>query len=104
MALAISYEATPIPFVNSDFYEGLGEHREAFDETLSEAMDWLHDAVEEEDASIRKSLEESGEVQFVQPDVEAFREQARPVLDAYAAENCKPGLLDQIEAVQATAQ
>lgn len=93
-----------IPFVNSDFYEGLGEHRRAFDETLNEAMDWLHDAVEEEDASIRKSIEESGEAKFIEPDVEAFREQARPVLEAYAAENCKPGLLDQIEAVQAAAQ
>ncbi|HET8728355.1 MAG TPA: TRAP transporter substrate-binding protein [Alphaproteobacteria bacterium] len=93
-----------ITFVNSDFYEGLGESRAVFDETLNEAMAWLYDAVEEENASIRRAIEDSGEAEFIEPDIAAFREQARPILAAYAKQNCKPGLLEQVDAVQVSGQ
>jgi tripartite ATP-independent transporter DctP family solute receptor len=89
-----------IVFVNSDFYEGLDEEkRQVFDETLSEAMAWLYDAVEAENAEIRAAIEESGETTFVEPDVAAFREAARPVLEAYAADNCRADLLEDVDAV-----
>lgn len=93
-----------LTFVNSDFYAGLGDDREAFDATLQEAMDWLYDAVEEENTSIRKAIEESGEAEFVEPDVAAFREAALPILKTYAEQNCKPGILDEVEAVTADAK
>lgn len=93
-----------IVFVNSAFYEGLDEEkRQIFDETLSEAMDWLYDAVAEENAEIRTAIEESGETTFVEPDVAAFREAARPVLKKYAAANCREGLLEDVEAVDVSA-
>lgn len=93
-----------LTFVNSDFYASLGEDREAFDATLQEAMDWLYDAVEEENTSIRKAIEESGEAEFIEPDVAAFREAELPILKNYAEQNCKPGLLDNVEAVTADAK
>lgn len=93
-----------IVFVNSDFYDSLGEDREAFDQTLTEAMEWLSTKVDEEDQRVRKAIEESGEAEFIEPDVAAFREQARPVVEAYAEANCKPGLLDEIDAVAAASE
>lgn len=93
-----------IVYVNSDFYEGLDEEkRQIFDETLSEATDWLYDAVEEENAEIRTAIEESGETTFVEPNVAAFREAARPVLQEYAAANCREGLLEDVNAVEVSA-
>ena len=92
-----------IVYVNSDFYEGLGsEERQAFDETLDEAMDWLYQAVEQENQEIRAQIEESGETEFIEPDVDAFREQARPILEEYAAANCREGLLADVDAVEPT--
>lgn len=93
-----------IVYVNSNFYQGLDEEkRQIFDETLSEAMDWLYAAVEEENAEIRAAIEETGETTFVEPDVAAFREAARPVLEEYAAANCRAGLLEDVDAVDVSA-
>ena len=93
-----------IVYVNSDFYQGLGQDKKAFDETLDEAMEWLYNAVAEENDRIVKAIKESGNTEFIEPDVEAFRKEARPVLEAYAKNNCKPGLLDAVDAVSADAK
>lgn len=94
-----------IVFVNSNFYDGLDEEkRQVFDETLSEAMDWLYDAVEEENKEIRAAIEDSGQTTFVKPDVAAFRQAARPVLEAYAAANCRENLLKDVDALAPSAQ
>lgn len=89
-----------IVYVNSDFYAVLEEEqRQAFDETLAEAMDWLYQAVEDENKEIRAQIEQSGGTEFIEPDVAAFREQARPILEEYASENCRDGLLADVDAV-----
>ena len=90
-----------IVYVNSAFYDSLGEDKQVFDETLQAAMDWLYDAVEQENATIREAIESGGDAEFIEPDIEAFRTRARPILEAYAADNCKPGLLEQVDAVTA---
>lgn len=90
-----------IVYVNSAFYQGLEDaQREAFDSSLNEAMDWLYDAVEAENQEIRAAIEEAGTTEFIEPDVAAFREQARPILEDYAAANCREGLLTDVDAVE----
>lgn len=89
-----------IVYVNSSFYNGLDEEeRSAFDETLSEAMNWLYEAVEKENARIRAHIEEAGTTEFIEPDIAAFRSKARPVLEEFAAANCREGLLNEVDAV-----
>ncbi len=83
--------------VNSKFYQGLGKDRAAFDATLKQAMDWLYDAIAKENDRIHAAIEKSGTAQFIEPDVAAFRKQARPVLAAYAEANCQAGLLDAVD-------
>lgn len=85
--------------VNSRFYEGLGEDRKAFDETLAESLEWLYKAVEADDARVIAEIKKSGKTEIVEPDVAAFRAKARPVLKAYADKNCKPGLIDQVDQI-----
>lgn len=85
--------------VNSRFYEGLGEDRSAFDETLGEALEWLYKAVEADDARVIAEIKKSGKTEIVEPDVAAFRAKARPVLKAYADKNCKPGLIEQVDQI-----
>lgn len=83
--------------VNSKFYDGLGTDKATFNSTLKQSMDWLYDAVAAEDARVRKAIEASGKAKFIEPDVAAFRKQARPVLAEYAAQSCEPGLLDKVD-------
>lgn len=83
--------------VNSDFYENLGEDREVIQDTLNEAMEWLYEAVENDNQRIRDDIESSGSAVFTEPDVAAFREIARPILQSYADENCRPGLLEDVD-------
>lgn len=87
-----------IVLANSQFVQSLSpEERKAFDETLEETMAWLHDAVGKEDARIRAEIEKNPDVSFIEPDRAAFRAQARPVLAKYADENCRPGLLADVD-------
>lgn len=88
-----------ITYVNSDFHDSLGENKAVFDETLAEAMAWLDDAVAKEEQRIRADIEQGGEAEFVHVDRKAFAEQARPIVAAFAKENCAPGLLDRVDAV-----
>lgn len=84
--------------VNEALKDELGDDAAAFETTMTEAMDWLYTAIDEENARIRAAIEESDAAVFDQPDVEAFREAARPVLTSYAEANCAPGLLDSVDA------
>lgn len=87
-----------IVLANSQFVQSLSpEERKAFDETLDETMAWLHDAVGKEDDRIRAEIEKNPDVSFIEPDRAAFRAQARPVLAKYADENCRPGLLADVD-------
>ncbi|WP_420393184.1 TRAP transporter substrate-binding protein [Acuticoccus sp.] len=85
---------------NQDFYEGLSEeHRAIFDETLDEAIAWLNEKVRSDTDTLLEKMKAEG-VNVVQPDVAAFREIAKPIVEEFAAENCRPGLLDDIAAAK----
>lgn len=82
---------------NQSFYEGLSqEHRAIFDETLAEAVAWLNDTVRNETDALLQQMAEEDHVQVVEPDITEFREMARPIVEAFAAENCRPGLIEEI--------
>lgn len=83
--------------VNSDFVAGLTEEqRKVFDETLDESIDWLNEAVASETDALLAKMQEEGGVEVVEPDVPAFQAIATPIVEEFAAENCRPGLLDDI--------
>ena len=85
---------------NKGFVEGLSaEHRKVFDETLGEAMGWLNQKVRDDTASLLKTMQDGG-LSVIKPDVTAFQQIAAPVVEAYAAENCRPGLLEDIRKIQ----
>lgn len=91
-----------IVYTNSSFLKGLSDKKRAiFDETLNEAMDWLYDEVEKENADIRAKIEKGGTTVFIEPDTAAFRAAAQPILAEYAAKNCRAGLLDDVNATSA---
>jgi tripartite ATP-independent transporter DctP family solute receptor len=83
--------------VNSDFVAGLSEEqRKVFDETLAESIDWLNEAVASETDTLLATMKEEGGVEVVEPDVAAFQTIATPIVEKFAAENCRPGLLQDI--------
>ena len=43
-----------------------------------------------------KKMEASGKVNVTQPDVAAFKKIADPVVQKYADEKCRPGILEDI--------
>lgn len=86
---------------NKQFVDSLSaEHRKIFDETLAEAMQWLNDKVREDTDTLLKRMVDGGHVQVVKPDVAAFRKIARPIVEAYAKEHCREGLLADIDAAK----
>jgi len=76
------------------------EQRKIFDETLAESMQWLNDKVRDDTDTLLKRMVDEGHVEVVKPDVAAFRKIARPIVEDYAKENCRAGLLDDIEAAK----
>lgn len=83
---------------NQSFYEGLSdEHRAIFDETLDEAIGWLNDKVREDTNTLLAQMQAEG-IEVIEPDVAAFREIALPIVQTFAEENCRPGILDDIAA------
>lgn len=82
--------------VNNEFYRSLGDDKRAFDLALEEAMDWLYTAAGEEEEKMIQAIKADG-LEFVKPDIAVFRERAKPVVRQYAEENCRPGLLDDID-------
>ena len=82
---------------NKSFYEGLSEdHRKIFDDTLAEAIAWLNEQVRTEEDSLLQQMVDQGYVQVIEPDVAKFREIAEPIVQEFAAENCREGLLEEI--------
>lgn len=82
---------------NKKFVDSLKpEHRKIFDATLAEAVSWMNKAVAEEENDLLAKIEKTGRSRVVRPDVAAFQKVAEPIVRQYAAERCKPGLLDEI--------
>lgn len=85
---------------NKSFVDSLDEgHRKIFEETLAESVSWLNEKVRSDTDSLLEKMKAEG-VEVVEPDVAAFREIAAPIVAAFAAENCRPGLLDDIAAAR----
>ena len=81
---------------NNGFYEDLSAaHKKVFDEEARKATDWMNQAVLASFADVTKKLEGKG-MTVVEPDVAAFKTIAAPIVKAFAAEVCRPGLLDDI--------
>ncbi len=85
---------------NQSFLDGLSdEHRAIFTETLQdEGIAWLNEVVPAREQELLAEMTASG-VTVVEPDQAAFRELAAPIVQAFAADNCRPGLLDDIAAL-----
>ena len=82
---------------NKRFVDGLSaRHRTIFDETFAEAMRWLDEKVAGESDELIARMKTAG-LQVVEPDVAAFRAVAKPVVESFAAANCRPGLLADID-------
>lgn len=85
---------------NKGFVDGLSPaHKEIFFETLGESMEWLNEKVRSDTEALLEKMKAEG-VTVVEPDVAAFRAIAQPIVAAFAAENCRPGLLDDIKAAR----
>lgn len=85
---------------NQSFVDGLSDaHREIFDRTLADAVEWLNEKVRNDTDSLLEKMKAEG-VEVVSPDVAAFRDIAAPIVQAFAAENCRSGLLDDIAAAR----
>jgi TRAP-type transport system periplasmic protein len=82
---------------NKRFVDGLSRrHRTIFDETFAEAMRWLDEKVAGESDELVGRMKAAG-LQVIEPDIAAFRAVAKPVVERFAAANCRPGLLADID-------
>lgn len=82
---------------NKGFTDKLSdEHRKIFNDTLTEAIEWLNDKVRNDTADLLDKMTAAG-VTVVEPDVAAFKKIAMPIVQKFAAENCRPGLLADID-------
>jgi tripartite ATP-independent transporter DctP family solute receptor len=82
---------------NSQFLQSLsGEQRAIFDATLKDAMGWLKNAVATETDDLAAKMKKERNVETVTANVAAFREIALPIVEAFAAKSCRPGLLEEI--------
>lgn len=81
---------------NNNFYKGLSdEHRKIFDEEAKKAIDWMTAEVSKSFADLREKLKAKG-MKIVEPDVPAFQKIATPIVQEFAKEKCRPGLLADI--------
>lgn len=81
---------------NTHFLNGLSaKHRKIFDRTLHQAIQWLNDSNASMKQELLKKMESAG-VKVIEPDVAAFRRIAAPIVRKFAANKCRPGLLDDI--------
>ena len=81
---------------NDSFYKSLSdEHRAIFDEELAKAVDWMNKETLQSFEDLKKTLASKG-MKVIEPDTAAFRTIAAPIVAEYAAESCRPGLLDDI--------
>ncbi|MEQ9326711.1 MAG: TRAP transporter substrate-binding protein [Rhodospirillales bacterium] len=85
---------------NKSFVDGLSDsHRKIFNETLADAIGWLNDKVRSDTEELLTKMKAEG-VTVVEPDVAAFQAIALPIVEKFAAENCRPGLLADIAKVK----
>jgi tripartite ATP-independent transporter DctP family solute receptor len=81
---------------NDSFYKGLSdEHRAIFDEEFAVAMEWMNAAIVQSFDDLEKTLAAKG-MTVIEPDTEAFRKIATPIVAEYAKVSCRPGLLEEI--------
>ena len=82
---------------NKTFLDSLTpKHRGIFDKTLKDATDYLNNLSRTGKQDLLDKMEATGKVKVILPDVAAFAEIAKPVVAKYAAEKCRPGILEEI--------
>ncbi|MGQ7248493.1 TRAP transporter substrate-binding protein [Halomonas sp. V046] len=81
--------------MNEDFYQGLSEdNREIVLAAIDEATAWGDELVSQGQAELYQQLEERG-MEIIEPDVEAFRADARPAVETIA-EDYDPAVRDYV--------
>ncbi len=84
--------------INSQFLASMKpEQRAIFDSTFKEAIDWLNAAVKSETTELVAKMKKERNVDTVEANVPAFQAVATPIVEKFAAENCRPGLLADIQ-------
>jgi TRAP-type C4-dicarboxylate transport system substrate-binding protein len=82
---------------SSKFLQSLSaDQRAVFDETLADAMIWLKQAVATETDDLAAKMKKESKVEIIPANVAAFRDIALPIVEAFAAKSCRPGLLEEI--------
>jgi len=81
--------------MNEDFYQGLSEdNREIVLSAIDEATAWGDELVSQGQAELYQQLEERG-MEIIEPDVEAFRADARPAVETIV-EDYDPAVRDYV--------
>ena len=82
---------------NDGFVNSLSPaHKAIFDRSLAETMAWLADETAKEEQALLKRMQDERGIEVVQPDVPAFQQIAIPIVAKFAAQRCRPGILDDI--------
>ncbi|QIB34632.1 TRAP transporter substrate-binding protein [Ancylobacter pratisalsi] len=85
---------------NTEFLDGLSEdQRKILNDTAAETMMWLNALVQKQEGELLDEIKKSG-VEIVKSDVPAFKKIAEPIVQEFAATNCRPGILDDIAAAK----
>jgi tripartite ATP-independent transporter DctP family solute receptor len=84
---------------NKKFVDSLtAAQRKIFFETLNESMVWLNEQVKSEEDSLLDRMVKQGNIKVVKADVPAFQAIAAPIVEKFAAEKCRPGIMKDIAA------
>jgi hypothetical protein len=59
-------------------------------------MIWLKQAVATEMDDLAAKMKKESKVEIIPANVAAFRDIALPIVEAFAAKSCRPGLLEEI--------
>jgi len=82
---------------NKTFIDSLTpDQKKIFFTTLDKEIDWLNQTVKNETDTLLQKMVATGKVQVIEPDVAAFRKIAEPIVQKFAAEKCRPGILEEI--------
>jgi len=82
---------------NQAFLDSLTpEQKKIFSSTFDDSLQWLNQTVKNETDNLLKKMEATGKVQVIRPDVAAFQKIAEPIVKKFAAEKCRPGILEEI--------
>jgi tripartite ATP-independent transporter DctP family solute receptor len=81
---------------SDEFYKGLSaDHLKVFDEEATKAIDWMTEEVWKSFEDSEQKLKSKG-MTIIEPDVAAFKKIASPIVEQFAKETCRPGLLADI--------